>query len=88
LRSCGSRPRSRRNPGPGRNGTATFEPADEPLLARPLPVAEKERTATDPGYDAALDNALLLLFAGAWNAVPEDRKFLRTATVCAARIIG
>ena len=65
-----------------------FEPADEPLLARPLPAAEKGADGYDPGYDAALDNALLLLFAGAWNAVPEDRKFLRTATVCAVRIIN
>jgi len=65
-----------------------FEPADEPLLARPLPVTEKGADGYDPGYDAALDNALLLLFAGAWNAVPEEQKFLRTATVCAARIIS
>lgn len=65
-----------------------FEPADEPLLARPLPVTEKGADGYDPGYDAALDNALLLLFAGAWNAVPEEQKFLRTATACAARIIS
>lgn len=65
-----------------------FESADEFLLARPLPAAETGTDGYDPGYDAALDNALLLLFAGAWNAVPEDRKFLRTAAVCAARIIG
>ncbi len=65
-----------------------FESADGPLLARPLPVPKKGTDGYDPGYDAALDNALLLLFTAAWNASPKDRKFLQTATVCAARIIG
>ena len=65
-----------------------FSSADEALLARPLPPPqEKNDKGYDEGFDAALDNALLLLFAAAWNASAADRAHLRTAEVFAARII-
>ncbi len=62
-----------------------FAPADEALLARPLP-KKKNNDGYDEGYDAALDNALLLLFAAAWTASEADRGHLRTAEALAARI--
>jgi len=66
-----------------------FESTDGPLLARPLASAKKAGAdGYDGGYDAALDNALLLLFAGAWNGSPEDRDFLMASAPFAARIIG
>jgi hypothetical protein len=65
-----------------------FAPADEALLARPLlPPEKKNDQGYDESYDAALDNALLLLFAAAWNASEADRGHLRTAEAFAARVI-
>jgi hypothetical protein len=64
-----------------------FAAADEPLLARPLPPEKKTGDGYDPGYDAALDNALLLVFAVAWNASPADRAQLLAASSFAARVL-
>ena len=65
-----------------------FSSADERLLARPLPPARKATGDYDEGYDAALDAALLLLFAGAWNASQPDRARLMTAVPYASRILA
>lgn len=65
-----------------------FSSAEERLLARPHPPARKATGDYDEGYDAALDEALLLLFAAAWNASPEDRSRLLTVVPYAARILA
>lgn len=64
-----------------------FAAADEPLLARPLPPEKKTGDGYDPGYDAALDNALLLVFAAAWTTSPADRAQLLAASSFAARVL-
>jgi len=64
-----------------------FLSADEALLARPLPPATKKVDGYNAGFDAALDNALLLLYAAAWNASAADRPHLRTAEAFATRVI-
>ena len=65
-----------------------FASADEVLLARPLPPPRKKNDdGYDDGFDAALDNALLLLFAAGWTASEADRGHLRTAVAFAARVI-
>jgi hypothetical protein len=64
-----------------------FAASDAMLLARPLPPRKKNDEGYDAGFDAALDNALLLLFAAAWNASEADRGHLRTAEAFAARVM-
>ncbi|HNX17067.1 MAG TPA: hypothetical protein PKM50_01925 [Methanoregula sp.] len=64
-----------------------FASADEPLLARPLPPQKKKTDGYDDGFDAALDNALLLLFAAAWNGSEADRGYLFKADAFATRVI-
>lgn len=64
-----------------------FASADEPLLVFPLLQEKKAGDGYDPGYDAALDNALLLLFAAAWNASPGDRAQLVAAAPFAIRVL-
>jgi hypothetical protein len=64
-----------------------FAASDAALLARPLSGHTKNDDGYDPGYDAALDNALLLLFAAGWTASEADRPHLRTAEAFAARVM-
>lgn len=64
-----------------------FASADEALLARPLPPETKKVDGYNAGFDAALDNALLLLYAAAWTASAADRPHLRTAEAFATRVI-
>jgi hypothetical protein len=64
-----------------------FAASDAALLARPLLPKKKNEDGYDPGYDAALDNALLLLFAAGWTASEADRPHLRTAEAFAAKVL-
>jgi hypothetical protein len=65
----------------------TFESFDAPLLAFPVP-EKKKGNGYDPGYDTALDNALLLLFAGAWNGPADARTDLLCVREFARRLIS
>lgn len=64
-----------------------FASADEPLLARPIPPQKKRADGYDEGFDVALDNALLLLFAAAWNGSEADHAHLLMAEAFASRVI-
>ena len=64
-----------------------FAASDATLLARPLPPRKVNDDGYDAGFDTALDNALLLLFAAAWTASEADRGHLRTAEAFAARLM-
>jgi hypothetical protein len=64
-----------------------FAASDATLLARPQPPRKINDEGYDAGFDAALDNALLLLFAAAWTASEADWGHLRTAEAFAARLI-
>jgi hypothetical protein len=57
---------------------------DASLLAKPQPDEEK----TADRYEVALDNALLLLFAVAWNTSGEDRPALRTGLSLAVKLLA
>ena len=87
LRSLRSRRNSRTGPCPVRSWYKQFAASDAPLLALPLPPRKENDDGYDAGFDAALDNALLLLFAAAWTASEADRGHLRTAEAFAARLI-
>jgi hypothetical protein len=50
----------------------TFSPAQEPLLAHPVPAG----TDREPAYTVTLYNALLVLFAAAWLGAPADHDLL------------
>ncbi|MDD1702338.1 MAG: hypothetical protein LUQ31_05100 [Methanoregula sp.] len=63
-----------------------FLASDAALLAFPLPPQKKDR-GYDTGFDVALDNALLLLFAGAWAGSEADRPHLVAAQEFARRLI-
>lgn len=64
----------------------TFEPSDATMLAFPVPKKAKG-DGYDPGFDASLDNALLLLFAGAWSGPEDIRKDLLLVREFARRLI-
>ena len=61
-----------------------FPPADASVLAKtPDPKFGKPEE-----YDAALENALLLLFAGAWNMSEKDRPHLLKCQAFAQRLLA
>jgi hypothetical protein len=64
-----------------------FAASDAALLARPLQPQRKSDDGYDPAFDAALDNALLLLFAAGWTASEADRGHLCRAEAFAARVL-
>lgn len=51
-----------------------FSAADSEILAKPLPPESKPRER----FEVTLENALLLLFAAAWNASEKERPLLMT----------
>lgn len=50
----------------------SFSPEDAPLLAKPVPLSPEGEAR----YYAALDDALLLVYAAAWNRAEKDRDHL------------
>ena len=50
----------------------SFSPEDAPLLAKPVPLS----TEGEARYYAVLDDALLLVYAAAWNRAEKDRDHL------------
>ncbi|MGB8219986.1 MAG: hypothetical protein WCE46_06335 [Methanoregula sp.] len=64
-----------------------FTASDAGLLARPLQPRKKSDDGYDPAFDAALDNALLLLFAAGWTSSEADRTHLCRAEAFAAKVL-
>jgi hypothetical protein len=61
-----------------------FSADDASMLAKPLPAEEK----VNDRFETALDNALLLLFAAAWNGSADDKSLLLTGQSFAQRLIA
>jgi hypothetical protein len=61
-----------------------FSPEDSVLLAK----SPASGRSDDVAYDLALENALLLLFAAAWNASERDRPQLLAAQDFALRLLA
>jgi hypothetical protein len=61
----------------------TFLPGDKPLMAKPLP----RPGDPDREFEVMMDDALLLLFAAAWHASPDDRPSLVASQGFAKRLL-
>lgn len=62
----------------------TFAPQYQGLCAHPF----TSSTDSEQEYAVTLDNALLLLYAAAWNASPESRPVLKSLQAFALRLIA
>jgi hypothetical protein len=61
-----------------------FRPEDSPLLAKPQPPSYDD----DSEFETTLDNALLLLFAAAWNNSEADRPHLLSCQPFAQKLMS